>query len=352
LKKKICIIGIGNRPLPKNFSSSNWDGWIKNIYSTNLFQIVSIADPDQNQLNRASKSKYLTNVKTYKNARQMLNSEKVDAALICSPAKYHFEDIMNCLKKNIFILVEKPCVSNTVEAKKIINTGKANKISVIQNWRFKDNSLEIKKKLDNKSIGKIGQVFFRYLRNREKINYSKYIYTEKYPALYSMGSHHIDMIRYLLNDEIIKVNAISHKPNWSKYKFDTTQNISMMTKNKVLINYLTTFSSKNETIPQESFILEGSKGYIYNDSDWFEPPVFLFKNGKTTNITKSIKKKYCSIKIQNDRSDVRILKNFYKFVNNKKSNHTSFKDAVKSIFIIENIIKSFKQKKEIKIKKI
>ena len=88
----------------------------------------------------------------------MLKKDKVDAIIICSPAKYHLDDIILCLNHNIKILVEKPCVRNMNEAKKILKTKKSHLINVVQNWRYKDNSVIIKKTIKNGKIGNVGQI--------------------------------------------------------------------------------------------------------------------------------------------------------------------------------------------------
>jgi predicted dehydrogenase len=213
MRKKIGLIGVGNRPLPKNFKNSNWDGWVRNIIKSKKFNLVCASDSDKAQLKRIKQYKGLSHIKTYLSSNVMLQKNKVDAIIICSPSKYHLDDIILCLKHNIKILVEKPCVRNMIEAKKILKTKKSHLINVVQNWRYKDNSVIIKNTIKNGKIGNVGQIFFRYLRNREKINYSKYIYEEKYPTLYAMGSHHIDLFRYIFNDEIKSVQALSLNQN-------------------------------------------------------------------------------------------------------------------------------------------
>lgn len=344
--KKIGLIGVGNRPLPKNFKNSNWDGWVKNLLNSKKVEIICACDPNPLQLQRIRNIKSLFKIKTYLSSKEMIKKNKLDAVIICSPAKYHLNDILLCLSKNIKILVEKPCIVNMKEAKKVIETRKSHLINVVQNWRYKDNSLLIKSVIKKKTIGSIGQIFFRYLRNREKLNYSKYIYEEKFPALYAMGSHHIDLFRFILNDDIKSVEAFSYNPKWSKYKHDSSQIILLRTFNNAIINYNTTFSSKNESLPQESLIIEGESGYIYNESDWFEPPVYLYKK-KKINLSKKTTKKLWDIKSQNNLSDMRITNNFIKFINNKKHDNTTFSDAIKSIAVIEAIIKSIKLKKRI-----
>ena len=346
MKKKIGIIGVGNRPLPKNFKNSNWNGWVKNFLNSRKIEISCACDPNYLQLQRIKNIKSLSKIKTYLSSKEMIKKNNLDAVIICSPAKYHLNDILLCLAKNIKILVEKPCVVNMREAKRVINTRKSHLINVVQNWRHKDNSLLIKNVIKKKTIGSIGQIFFRYLRNREKLNYSKYIYEEKFPALYAMGSHHIDLFRFILNDDIKSVEAFSYNPKWSKYKYDSSQIILLRTMNDTIINYNTTFSSKNENLPQESLIIEGESGYLYNESDWFEPPVYLYKK-KKINLSEKITKKVWDIKSQNNLSDMRITDNFIKFINNKKHDNTTFTDAIKSISVIEAIIKSIKLKKKI-----
>ena len=43
----------------------------------------------------------------------------------------------------------------------------------------------------------------------------------------------------------------------------------------MLISYVASFSSRNAHIPQESLQVEGELGTVFNDSDYFEPPLLL-----------------------------------------------------------------------------
>ena len=141
MKKKIGLIGIGNRPLPKDLKNSNWDGWVQNFLKSNKIEIICASDPNKFQLQRIKKIKPLFKIKTYLSTKEMIKKNNLDGVIICSPAKYHLNDILLCLDKNIKILVEKPCVINLKEAKKVIQTRKSHLINVVQNWRYKDNSL-------------------------------------------------------------------------------------------------------------------------------------------------------------------------------------------------------------------
>ena len=50
----------------------------------------------------------------------MLENEKLDAILISNPVKFHYHFIKKSLEKKLYILVEKPFVSNLKEAQALL----------------------------------------------------------------------------------------------------------------------------------------------------------------------------------------------------------------------------------------
>ena len=160
-----------------------------------------------------------------------------------------------------------------------------------------------------------------------------------------MGIHHIDLFRYILNDEIISVSAFSFKPPWSLYSSDTGMNLFMKTNSGTVINYVGTISSLNKVITQESIIVEGELGTIINDSDWSEPPLYLIEkesNTKTalinTNDEPRIKKQY-------DKSDKLLLDNFSDVIRNTQDPICDAEDALKSVAVLEACRQSFETKR-------
>ena len=334
-KIPIAISGVGNRALPKDKRRTFWKGWIKQIKDSRKFNLISAHDVSTKKLKKLVDDKLLKQDQIYENFEKMIENEKLDAVLICNPAKFHFEYIKKALSKNLYVLVEKPVVSNFSEAKKLLKNKKNKKISVVQNWRTKDVGRILRKKILGGNIGYIGQVFFRYIRNREKSFYPNYIYKEKFPPLYAMGIHHLDLFRYILDDEIVKVSGNFFKPKWSLYSSFTGFNLHMVTRKKTFINYTSTFSSLTNINNQESLVINGSKGSLLNESNWLEPPLFLQKkNDKNKkNLTFNIKKK--SIRSQYDISDKIIIENFYDFVSKRKKPICSYFDAFKTIKLVE-----------------
>jgi len=348
-KISIAISGIGNRALPKDERSAFWKGWIKQIKDSDKFNLISVHDTSTKKLKKLVKNKLLRKNKVYKNFEKMIKNEKLDAVLICNPARFHYEYIKRSINKNLYVLVEKPAVNNFSEAKKLLKNKKNNKIAVVQNWRTKDVGRILRKKILGGNIGYIGQVFFRYIRNREKPFYPSYIYKEKFPPLYAMGIHHLDLFRYILDDEVVRVSGNFFKPKWSLYSSFTGFNLHMLTRKKTFINYTSTFSSLTNINNQESLVINGSKGSLLNESSWLEPPLFLQnKNDKNKkNLTFNIKKK--SIRSQYDISDKIIIENFYDFVSKRKKPICSYSDAFKTIKLLEYCKKACLSGRQVKI---
>jgi len=346
-KIKIVITGIGNRSLPKQPESSNWAGWVKQIHKSNYFELVAAHDPSEDSLKRIIERGFLKQENTFKDFNQMLSETECEAIIISNPAEFHYETINKALNNNLYVLVEKPLVTKLSHGIELVNQNKkkGNKVLVAQNWRTKDVGQLLRKYIQNGRLGKIGQIFFRYIRNRENPNYPEYIFDEQYPLLYAMGIHHIDLFRYILNDEIISVSAFSFKPPWSLYGSDTGMNLFMRTHSGTVINYVGTISSLNKAIMQESIIVEGELGTIINDSDWSEPPLYLIEkesNTKTalinTNDEPRIKKQY-------DKSDKLLLDNFSDVIRNTQDPICDAEDALKSVAVLEACRQSFETKR-------
>lgn len=335
-KIKIILSGIGNRSLPKKPDTSNWFGWVELIHRSEHFQLVGAHDVSEEAVKRIIDHGYLKPSQTYQDLDRMLSEVKCDAILISNPAEFHADTIRKALDYNLNLLIEKPFVTDLKEGKKLVNLidKKGVTAAVIQNWRCKDVGKLLHETIQNDMIGKIGHIFFRYIRDRENPNFPSYIFEEEYPLLYAMGIHHLDLFRYILKDEYDHVSGHSFKPPWSHYKSDTGLNLFLKTKKDVAVIYSGTISARNSIIPQESLIVEGDKGTLFNESQWLEPPLWFYQKGKEKiNLTQNIDD--VSIAGQYNKSDDYILKNFHEAVSNQKAPVCTARDALHSIATLE-----------------
>lgn len=336
-KIRIVVSGIGNRALPKKPENSNWLGWVELIRTSENFQLVAANDVSEDSIKRIIDRGYLRPTQTYLDIDAMLREVSCDAILISNPANYHGATIRKALDFNLHLLIEKPFVNDLDEGKQLVDLvkKKGSIAAVVQNWRCKDVGRLLYNAIQSNMLGKIGHIFFRYLRNRENPNYPSYIFEEKYPLLYAMGIHHLDLFRYILKDEYESVSGRSFKPPWSLYKSDTGLNLFLKTKSDIPIIYSGTISSRNRGIPQESLLIEGEKGTLVNESQWLEPPLWLYHHEKKEQINLTQENKELSIFEQYNRSDNYILKNFYQAIMYEEEPICTAKDALQSVAIME-----------------
>lgn len=122
--------------------------------------IVALCDPDQKSLdNTLKRFPQLKNANLYSNCEELLEKEKLDAALIASPHTCHYEQLIGCLEKGLHILVEKPMVCSVAEAERVVNLTEEKGVIVMVAYqrRFMPAFLYAKEQI---SSGKLGKLLF------------------------------------------------------------------------------------------------------------------------------------------------------------------------------------------------
>src|SRR3989338_10690763 len=116
-KINVAVIGLGS--MGKNHARVYSD--IKDA------ELVAISDVNDEAKRIAGQF----NAKYYKNYREMLENEKIDAVSVCVPTKLHKDIAIDMARKGINVLVEKPIATTTQEAKEIISAAEKNNVKLI-----------------------------------------------------------------------------------------------------------------------------------------------------------------------------------------------------------------------------
>jgi predicted dehydrogenase len=351
---KIVLSGIGNRALPKDPERSNWLGWVELIKRSPNFELAGAHDPNPEARQRLSSRGYLPPDRTFQDLGQMLQEVDADAMLVVNPAEYHGATIKQAIDRDLHLLVEKPLDNNLAEAGKLVALAKKKGLllAVTQNWRTKDVGRLLRQAIQEGMLGRVGHIFFRYVRDRENPNYPPYIFAEEFPLLYAMGIHHLDLFRYILADEYVSVSGQTFKPSWSLYQWDTGLNLFFRTQKNVAIIYTGTISSQNRVIPQESLVVEGEKGTLFNESQWLEPPLWFFPKGKNEKIDLTQEVADRSVAGQYDISDHFLLDNFYNSLAKQEQPVCSGRDAWQSLAALEASRRACEQNKIVFLKDV
>lgn len=143
---------------------------------------------------------------------EMYQNDELDAVFICLPNFLHYDSVKNALKNDLHVFCEKPMGLNPKEAEELVNLAEKKDLilAVGYNRRLAKNYQETRKIVESLKLGKILQI------NGVLVNAGPYggwmpssdwFFKDKYGVLYDSGPHLIDIMMYVLSDDIVEVAA-------------------------------------------------------------------------------------------------------------------------------------------------
>lgn len=212
----------------------------------------------------------------YQDYKEMILTEKPDFVDIITPPDTHFEICKFAADNGVDIICQKPLTPTFEEAQKIVKyaESKGVKFVVHENFRFQPWHREIKKIIENNTIGKLFTLNFR---SRMGDGWGQDAYLSRQPyfrdyerlLIYETGVHFIDTFRYHAG-EVKRVYAMLRKLNpvikgedagWMILEFEGGIN-SQWDANRYNENNL-----PNPRYTFGEYLIEGSKGSIRLYSD-------------------------------------------------------------------------------------
>ncbi len=153
---------------------------------------------------------------TYTDYRQMLKKEQLDAVVVGTPNATHAPMAIAAIDAGNHVLVEKPMAATLKEAAAMIDAAKRNKkfLMVGQNQRLMSPHVKAKQILSRGSLGKAinFQTTFKHGGpDGWSVDGGKSWFFRKKEAVMGvcgdLGVHKIDLMRFLLGQEIVEVNG-------------------------------------------------------------------------------------------------------------------------------------------------
>jgi predicted dehydrogenase len=136
--------------------------------------------------------------------------ESPDAALICTPHKFHYENTRDCLKQGMDICLEKPMVVNASEARRLIKArDKADRLLVVAFPGSLSPAVQKAKKLIAEgAIGKVTCVSAHAHQNWKRVTTGTWRQDPDLSGggfLFDTGSHMINTVVDLIGEDIAEV---------------------------------------------------------------------------------------------------------------------------------------------------
>ncbi len=181
---RVGVIGIGN--MGSNHAR---------IYSE-ISELVAVSDLNDilgKKVSEKHKCRY------YKDYKEMLEKEKLDAVSIVVPTSFHAQVALDVINKKIPFLLEKPIADSADKAEDIIKKAKENNVKFMVGHieRFNPAVIKLKEILDNFELGEISSIICR----RVGVIPPKVRDTN---VIIDLAVHDIDIFNYLLNKKPTK----------------------------------------------------------------------------------------------------------------------------------------------------
>jgi predicted dehydrogenase len=310
--------------------------WQRHLAELDQFDLVGVQDVAEASLDRALAEGHVGADAVWLDLEEMLEAVAPDVLIACPVNEAHASAVAAGLAAGCHVLAEKPLAVDLGDAARVTAEagGRGLTLGVVQNWRTKSVGASLRRAIADGAVGEVSHVFFRYVRDREGEHLPDYLFAEQDPLLFAMTIHHIDTFRFVLGEDIASVSARSSLPSWSRYEHPSVIQLWMESENGVAISYVATFSSRNRHLPLESLQVEGELGTLYNESDYFEPPLMLSLRDGEDAIDLTADVEVRDQHGQYDLADVALLENFHAAVAGQEELIAPASDNLKTLSVL------------------
>jgi predicted dehydrogenase len=153
---------------------------------------------------------------------QAIEKVPADAVLVVTNPGQHKPVILEALRHGKHVLVEKPMVTSVEEANEIAAAAEhsTGKVMAAQGYRFLRSAGFVRERLTAGDIGELQAVKIRFRRHLPDVisNPEHPIYALPHSILLDMSVHHVDLLRYITQREVVSVVAVEHDTPDNEFK--------------------------------------------------------------------------------------------------------------------------------------
>ena len=210
-KMKYALIGCG-RISPNHIAAAKANG----------LEFVAICDVVyENMEEKICKFDLPDEIKCYTDYKEMLEREKPELVAIATESGKHAYIALDCIEAGCNLIIEKPIALSLHDADKIINKAKEKgvKVCACHQNRFNKSIRKIREAVEKRRFGKLfyGTAHIRWNRGYDYYSRAKWrgTWEQDGGALMNQCIHNIDLLRWMMGDNIIEVVGMTDKMNHS-----------------------------------------------------------------------------------------------------------------------------------------
>jgi predicted dehydrogenase len=186
--------------------------WATLVRASEGVQLVAIADPSPDARAWAQSLLGLPESCCFASLATALEHVACDGVLVVTPPDTHASLAQLALQAGRHVLVEKPLATTLADAEAIVRTaaGASRIVMVSQNYRFRAEARTLQQQIATGAIGTLVAIRLRFRRDtRTLFPPGDFRYQMRHPVLLDMAIHHLDLIRAISGQDIVRVAARS-----------------------------------------------------------------------------------------------------------------------------------------------
>lgn len=180
---------------------------LNNLRRMRNVEVAALAEPETIQ--REAAHAQVPGAATYSDYRELLDRSDIDAVIICLPNALHADAAIAALKSGKHVYLEKPLATNLSDGARLIDACRASKQQAMIgfNYRFNPLNEEVRRQI---RAGRLGQLIgARSVFTTASHNLPGWKKDRKTGGgvLLDLASHHVDLIRFWLDEPVVEVRA-------------------------------------------------------------------------------------------------------------------------------------------------
>lgn len=200
---KYALIGCG-RISPNHLRAAIYNG----------LEIVALCDLSQEKMEQAAKEHQLPSaVRFYTDYRKMLSEAKPELVSVATDSGVHAEIALACMDSGAHVLVEKPMAMSLADADEMIRRARERGVTlgVCHQNRFNRAVQKMREAVESGQFGRLyhGTIQVRWHRQKDYYDQGAWrgTWDQDGGCLMNQCIHGIDLLRWMLGDEVIEVTA-------------------------------------------------------------------------------------------------------------------------------------------------
>jgi predicted dehydrogenase len=243
---RVVVVGLGPRGLD----------WLREIQKASAYELVACVDSDPAVLKQTAAQNVSPN-QCFTELAAALDKNNCDAVIVATPGDMHVEPCELALARGLAVMVEKPFTTSLAQAVKLVFLAEQKSVPLLvaQNYRYLRSFRTARRLILDGALGPVGMVVCQYYRVPHPMAASLARLTNS--ILWGASVHHLDALRYVLQQRVTGVMADSFNLPWGTLPSGGSMQVMLLLENNARALYSATYESSGH-----EFFERGQEFYL------------------------------------------------------------------------------------------